>query len=512
MRTSLFLFLILCLAACSAPAPTPVLPVNDAAVARRNASFTETDCGGGGGGDNPFFRRERRCGTLTVPADRADPNSAEIELAVIIIPAEEEQKFSDPVLFLWYGPGPQTPFAMAFPFLFEELGQQRDFIIVDQRGVGRSTPAADCPALATIFYETLDLPFDDKSTQADLNAARQQCWAAWQSEGINVENYSTDELVEDLEDLRLELGLQEWNVAGVGYGAAVALQLASRYPSGVRAVAVDSLPPNSPAEYSGYAARREAMLERLFELCASDEKCDEAFPTLRDTFYAAVERLDADPQVLSIRDLDSGRRFDFYFDGGRLIDITIGMLQLNFLNTFPELPRMIVQVHAGNYERLQEMLGQAVQYFETPTSMVNWRYQCLEVLPLSAREEALRIDLTSPVSTHLRRELLTHFDSCAAWENTPAPAALPAPGGNTPLLALHGGLYTTERAWLESATVNFSDRQIVDITDGTSLAILGAPSTMCGTGLIEDFFADPEAELDTACAAQPLQTTWITFQ
>jgi predicted membrane protein len=86
------------------------------------------------------------------------------------------------------------------------------------------------------------------------------------------------------------------------------------------------------------------------------------------------------------------------------------------------------------------------------------------------------------------------------------------PGGNMPVLVLQGGFYPTPRAWAESATANMTGTQFVDILDAAPLAYLNGPGSNCGVNLAQAFLIDPEAELDTACASEPLDTTWITFR
>lgn len=48
---------------------------------------------------------EARCGTLTVPENRAEPNGRTIDLGVAIVPAATDKPKPDPIVWLAGGPG-----------------------------------------------------------------------------------------------------------------------------------------------------------------------------------------------------------------------------------------------------------------------------------------------------------------------------------------------------------------------------------------------------------------------
>jgi pimeloyl-ACP methyl ester carboxylesterase len=94
------------------------------------------------------------CATVTVPLRHDDPAAGTIELAVAVLPGRHADEFEHPTLLLGGGPGG----AMVEPFL-TSLGVRMaydvgpDLIVVDQRGVGLSEPALDCPELRGLGLE-----------------------------------------------------------------------------------------------------------------------------------------------------------------------------------------------------------------------------------------------------------------------------------------------------------------------------------------------------------------------
>jgi len=86
-----------------------------------------------------------RCATLRVPEDRSNPTARRLDIAVAWVPSTSKHPRPDPVLFIAGGPGQAA--LEAWPMVaaaFAETLRQRDVLLVDQRGAGRSH-ALECP-------------------------------------------------------------------------------------------------------------------------------------------------------------------------------------------------------------------------------------------------------------------------------------------------------------------------------------------------------------------------------
>ena len=90
------------------------------------------------------------CGMLTVPEDHSQPDGPTIRLAVAVFHALGSKPKPDPIIYLDGGPGIHTldQAAYAFDSTFSGFARNRDFILFDQRGVGLSEPALDCPEIS----------------------------------------------------------------------------------------------------------------------------------------------------------------------------------------------------------------------------------------------------------------------------------------------------------------------------------------------------------------------------
>ena len=123
-----FLLIFLLLASCSpgnlTAAPKPSITLEDCALTSPNGNQVDA-----------------QCGTLTVPEDRANPDGRQIDLNIAVIPAIKRSSQPDPLFMLAGGPGQSA--VEAFPVmirLINQIHEDRDIVLVDQRGTGESKP------------------------------------------------------------------------------------------------------------------------------------------------------------------------------------------------------------------------------------------------------------------------------------------------------------------------------------------------------------------------------------
>jgi pimeloyl-ACP methyl ester carboxylesterase len=238
------------------------------------------------------------CATLVVPADRSDELPSEpgpfdvVELAVAIVPARGPGGASrpDPIVYLEGGPGGSS---VGWFDLWADEGwpsdRERDLILLDQRGTGYSTPSLGCE----------DVAWSEPGQEAD---ALRGCHDAWVAAGIDLATVSTPAHAADVADLRVALGIEEWNLYGVSYGSRVALRVLSDHPEGVRSVVLDSVYPPEAEALLEEVGNGVAAFEAVFDACAASPVCTAANGDVRATFAAVVEAFDREPL-----DLDDGQ-------------------------------------------------------------------------------------------------------------------------------------------------------------------------------------------------------------
>jgi pimeloyl-ACP methyl ester carboxylesterase len=115
----------------------------------------------------------------------------------------------NPIVFLMGGPGiPGTVMAPIPPYftLFERLRALGDVIIVDQRGIGGSEPALDCPFDGTL---PIDAFVDIRRLVGAIQQRVAACAAQWRAKAVEPKDFNTLESADDIADLRRALGAEK---------------------------------------------------------------------------------------------------------------------------------------------------------------------------------------------------------------------------------------------------------------------------------------------------------------
>jgi pimeloyl-ACP methyl ester carboxylesterase len=286
------------------------------------------------------------CGHLVVPEDRAQPDGATLRLAVAIFHPADADPEPDPVIYLEGGPGgsPLESIYLAFDQVYAPLlNADRDLIVFDQRGVGFSVPALDCPAVIDLETDLLDNEVGgEELTKPEMYDLMLEtlldCEAALHGVA-DLTAYNTATNAADVNDLRLALGYDQVNLWGISYGTRLALEVMRDYPEGVRSVVLDSVYPLEVDPFVETPSSVDRALDLLFATCAADEACSEAYPDLRATFFETVDRLNSAPARIEVTHRFTGERYDALLDGDSLVSLVVQFLyQTGFI---PLLPRVI---------------------------------------------------------------------------------------------------------------------------------------------------------------------------
>ena len=228
-----------------------------------------------------------RCGTLAVPEDPAAPAGPTVEIFVARISALSATPKPDPLVLIAGGPGQSTAdFYLQLRGAFEQARRDRDIVLVDQRGTGRSADGFTCKTPE-------DLALDTAGPDA-LVRVIDDCQAALKHDP---RFYTTSVAVQDLDRVRAALGVAQWNVYGVSYGTRVAQHYLRRFPERVRAVVLDGVVPPELALGPDVAREAQRALTQIFGRCAADAACSTRFAELPAHFRELLARLDEAAQA-----------------------------------------------------------------------------------------------------------------------------------------------------------------------------------------------------------------------
>ncbi|GAB3352121.1 alpha/beta fold hydrolase [Modestobacter lapidis] len=445
------------------------------------------------------------CGTLEVPADRAEPDAGTIDLAFGIARSTADAPADDPVVYLSGGPGQGALefVPLAFGQLYEPLTATRDLVILDQRGTGLTEPSLACDEYSSWVRETLgsDLPEEELAEQAveSLDTCRQRLL----DEGIDLADYNSAASAADLDDLRRALEYEEWNLYGISYGTRLAQTAMRDTPGGIRSVVLDAAYPID-ADLYGEAPRNAARaMEALFDVCADDAGCAERFPDLEQTFTGLAEQFDAQPVPVTLLDPTTGQRVESELDGAGLTGFLFQSLYSTEL--VPFLPEIIDAAAGGDVGTIGLLLSAFAQQLDLVAVGQQLAVQCQEEVPFSSEQTVAAAADDHPLVEGFFESAPTLgagiFDVCATWD-----AGEPGEAENEPLvseiptLVLAGDLDPiTPPRWGESISDDLPNSFFFSfpVTGHGSVAV-----HECAVQLTSAFLDDPGAAPDAACIEQ----------
>ena len=288
------------------------------------------------------------CGYVTVPWDRHNPSGGKAQLAYVILKALGPNPQPDPILHVAGGPGAGVTLRDAvveFAKRYATLRKDRDIILYDQRGMGRSLPFFDCTISEQTAYDDAATALEQRlgRTPTELEIQNAACEQTWAQRGLPTAALSTPTSAADLVDLMTALNYPAYNLYGVSYGTRLLMSLMHYFPkeTRVRSIVLDSpfpLPEDQVNHLAGsVAAEKAAQLDGLFTACAADAMCAQAYPDLKIRFDALVKAVTQKPLTLpdgSAVTAESLYRTLFPFTPG------IGYV--------PYYPRLIAELEAGN--------------------------------------------------------------------------------------------------------------------------------------------------------------------
>jgi pimeloyl-ACP methyl ester carboxylesterase len=292
------------------------------------------------------IRSEIRCGEFSVPLDHDAPGAEQISLRYVIIPSLKQDAHADPLFFLAGGPG-QSAVELAAMIRggFYEVAQERDLVLVDQRGTGGSKPL-QCDA------EGLD-PLVAAGAALDKKMVH-DCLATLPKD---LSHFNTVNTVRDLELVRESLGYDKINIYGGSYGTRLGLVYMRMHPQSIRSAVLDSVgPPQTPIGLFGRSAAQS--FELLLLACEADTTCSAAFPRLRSTFVELVGLLRDTPQTARMLHPTKGSDFELQVDDNLLINHL--RLMLYSPRSHRMIPLLIDQAAKGNFAPLLGVMAQAI--------------------------------------------------------------------------------------------------------------------------------------------------------
>lgn len=465
-RTHIFLLLpLLFLASCSSqnlPAdPEPLLPLEDCVL-------------------NPPAgdQVDARCGVLIVPEDRSNPEGRKIELNIAVIPAIRREPEPDPLFLLAGGPGQSAieTFPAMIPFLFQ-INEERDIVLVDQRGTGKSNP-----------LRCLD-PEDESLTDEQALAKLKACPDTLDAD---LRFYTTEIAMTDLDEVRSALGYETINIYGASYGTRAALTYLRMFPDRVRTLTLDSVVDPGFILFMDSARDGQSALDKFFARCEADESCSTAFPALRSEFDDLLARFEESHQVeITIPHPLTNTPYDITVTRELIVNMVFNTLYSPDL--VATLPLSIHAAYAD--ENYVPLISQALLVNAGLYDGMFYAVTCTEDAPLISLDDAEELGGRTAFGAD---RLVDFAEVCEGWQKGEV-----SPGFREPVISSVPALILSGEA--DPITPPYHAEFVADsLTNELHLIFSdmghGNLASRCSAGIFESFIESGSIEgLDTAC-------------
>lgn len=362
---------------------------------------------------------ELQCGSLQRPLDPARPDGVKVDIHYLVVPALARNKQPDAVLMLAGGPG-QSAIKVASRVLprLSRLNNRRDLVFIDQRGTGQSAPL-DCP-------DDSKLPITEQLDGAAQLRRIEACRATLEKLPYgDLRFFTTTIAMQDMDAVREQLGVPQWNLVGASYGTRAAVEYLRLFPTKVRRTVIDGVAPPDMILPASFSTDGQAALDKLLDAHAK------TFPTLRADWQKLLASL---PRAVTVQQPLTGVPEHFTLERNLLLRAVRGPLYQPALAA--ALPAAIhAAANEGNFAGL---FGLVTAFGSSPSLRLamgmHFSVVCAEDAPrIADSRDVPGVDFRSEESDMYTRV-------CKTWpRGAVAPEFYQVPPAPSPVLVLSGG-------------------------------------------------------------------------
>jgi pimeloyl-ACP methyl ester carboxylesterase len=366
------------------------------------------------------------------------------------------------------------------PLMFS-IHEDRDIVLVDQRGTGKSNPLRCLDPEDEALADLTDEEVLDR-----LKACPQQLDA-------DLRFYTTEIAMTDLDEVRAALGYETINLYGASYGTRAALTYLRMFPERVRSVTLDAVVEPDFVIFLDAAEDGQSALDKFFARCETDEACHAAFPNLRGEFTDLVVRLEESPVDITIPHPLTNKPLDL-----RVTRQMITTMVFNILYVPQLVATLPLSIHASQAdENYAPLISQAFLVNAGLYDGMLYAVACTEDAPLISPEEAAQRSEGS-VFGDRTVELAA---ICAEWPKGRVSSEFRAPiQSDVPVLILSGEADPITPPHHAEELAESLSNEIHLVFAGMGHGNL---SSKCSMDIFRDFIENPVlADLDTTCVKE----------
>lgn len=284
-----------------------------------------------------------KSGYLIVSENRLKPNGTKVKIPFIFIRRPEQDARKNISLYSVGGPGYSTTSgidSIGYEFGYLKFGGT---IMFSQRGTKDAIPSLACPEIDEAVRQSYR---SGKDRNELLNNAVRAAKERLIRSGIDLSAYNTLACAEDINDLRLALGLDSLNLIGLSYSGGLMMTVAKLHPEAVRTLILRSPLPSFVNYEEDALTNFNEALEQIFINCKADSTGSE-YGDLKNKFQRYFTRISG--EKFSMKYLEKGTKdsLTVTYDKSDLLDIINSRLSDGEVSG---TPKVIIDMIGGKHQ------------------------------------------------------------------------------------------------------------------------------------------------------------------
>lgn len=419
-----------------------------------------------------------QCAYLNVPANHSQANGKTFRIAITRLAADSNQAIGN-LIVLAGGPGqdslnPNMHVSNLYLPLNEQNGSSRilhnkfNIIGLAPRGITPSQPEVDCGTM---------IEADSRDPKIRVAACQRL------SDADLLANISTNDVVEDIEQLRMALGGGKINLIGYSYGTKILAAYAQKYGQHLRAGILDGVVDTSETWFPMLTHQIQGFqrsFERFAAECSRNPNCLFSRPDRAQAeFHTFLRRIDGQ----NLRD-----KYGHPITGDKVLAAAENSLY--WRQMWPHFERMMNELPHGQTQAYNELtydLGFAPPTAEGEMPSAHWALiavNCADyALPQNRRHnylaQARQVDAAAPYRQYRPYSDQEQLDECYHWphEGKDRFNAVRLPEGSPQLLLIsHTEDPTTPHRNAQNMARQLNAALVSVHGDGHTLAFFGQSS------------------------------------
>ena len=410
------------------------------------------------------------CGSYQVFEDRELGSGKTIRLSIVVLPSVGADVRPDPLVFLAGGPGQgAAQMASLVQAAFRSVQRNRDIVLVDQRGTGRSNPL-NCRSSSDSLAELSES--DDKALEK-----LKKCLATLPGDP---RLYTTTIAMDDLDDVREFLGYDKVNLYGGSYGTRAALVYLRQHPEHVRTVVLDGVAPTDMSLPLFAARDAQRSLDKLATDCANDPACSAAYPGLGERVRNLFARLDAKRPTVRLVHPRTGEAEEVELRASVVASMIFGALYSPLTSSI--LPSLLERAEHDDFQGLLALAYMTEGTTDNMSLGMQLSVLCSEDSPRYTSGDLHRESAGTVFGAGL---MMGQARACEFWPKGKVDPSYYEPvRSDTPTLVLSGDLDpVTPPTWGQAVTRSLTNVRHYTMP-GTGHGVM---ATACGNKLIAQF-------------------------